>query len=145
MGPRLAVIVSKCPRLKNMYKSNGRCLKKFKSNNKGNNREEQYEVLSIHLTQDCEHVRHRVWGTCNNTCRTMDPTRKFNGTMVPHKRSSIDWPHYATKEKTIKYPISAIHVHVHVCPVCVCTHIRYLVETEDKRKNKKQKVSTWEF
>ena len=36
MGPRLAVIVSKCPRLKNVYKSNGRCLKK--SNNKGNNK-----------------------------------------------------------------------------------------------------------
>ena len=41
MGPRLAVIVSKCPRLKNVHKSNGRCLKKFKSNNKGNNRGEQ--------------------------------------------------------------------------------------------------------
>ena len=25
MGPRLAVIVNKCPRLKNVYKSNGRC------------------------------------------------------------------------------------------------------------------------
>ena len=35
MDPRLAVIVSKNPQLKNVYKSNGRCLKK--SNNKGNN------------------------------------------------------------------------------------------------------------
>ena len=28
MGPQLAVNVSKCPRLKNVYKCNGRCLKK---------------------------------------------------------------------------------------------------------------------
>ena len=36
MVPQLAVIVCKCPRLKNVYKSNGRCLEKIKSNNKEN-------------------------------------------------------------------------------------------------------------
>ena len=46
-----------------------------------------------------------LWGTCNNR------------TMVPHKGNSIDWPHYATIEKTIKYPISAI------CPVCVGPYV----------------------
>ena len=40
-------------------------------------------------------------------------TRKFNGTMVPHKRNSIVWPHLVTKEKTIKHPTSAM------CRVCV--------------------------
>ena len=43
MGPRLGVIGSKCPRLKNVYKSNGRCLKKVlspttKGTKEGNNR-----------------------------------------------------------------------------------------------------------
>ena len=51
-----------------------------------------------------ERVRHRLWGTCNNR------------TMVPHKRNSIVWPHLATKEKTIKYPTSAM------CTV-VCIHV----------------------
>ena len=39
MGPRLAVIVSKCPRLKNVYKSNRRCLKSptTKGTKEGNN------------------------------------------------------------------------------------------------------------
>ena len=41
------------------------------------------------------------------------PTRKFNGTMVPHKRNSKVWPGLVTKEKTIKYPTSAM------CTVCV--------------------------
>ena len=41
------------------------------------------------------------------------PTRKFNGTMVPHKRNSKVWPGLVTKEKTMKYPTSAI------CTVCV--------------------------
>ena len=36
------------------------------------------------------------------------PTRKFNGTMVPHKRNSKVWPGLVTKEKTIKYPTSAM-------------------------------------
>ena len=36
------------------------------------------------------------------------PTRKFNGTMVPHKRNSKVWPGLVTKEKTMKYPTSAI-------------------------------------
>ena len=174
MGPRLAVIVSKCPRLKNVYKSNGRCLKKFKSNNKGNNRGEQQEVLSIHLTQDCvysdghnlrghfsigtigpresvlcsqrssdvirvqslwecvkyrdkgknnrgsseglviddvcERVRHRLWGTVGvlATIEQWYPTRKFNETMVPRKRNSKVWPGLVTKEKTMKYPASAM-------------------------------------
>ena len=50
MGFRLAVIVSKCPWLKNVYKSNGRCLKSptTKETKEGNNR----EVLSLRLTQD---------------------------------------------------------------------------------------------
>ena len=30
------------------------------------------------------------------------PTRKFNGTMVPHKRNSKVWPGLVTKEKTMK-------------------------------------------
>ena len=49
------------------------------------------------------------------------PTRKFNGTMVPHERNSIVWPHLVTIEKTIKYPTSAMctYVCVYVC-VCVC-------------------------
>ena len=42
------------------------------------------------------------------------PTRKFNGTMVPHKRNSKVWPGLVTKEKTMKYPASAM------CTVCVC-------------------------
>ena len=41
------------------------------------------------------------------------PTREFNGTMVPHKRNSKVWPGLVTKEKTMKYPTSAI------CTVCV--------------------------
>ena len=41
------------------------------------------------------------------------PTRKFNGTMVPHKRNSKVWPGLVTKEKTMKYPASAM------CTVCV--------------------------
>ena len=47
------------------------------------------------------------------------PTRKFNGTMVPHKRNSIVWPHLVTIEKTIKYPTSAM------CTVCrgVCAFV----------------------
>ena len=44
------------------------------------------------------------------------PTRKFNGTMVPHKRNSKVWPGLVTKEKTMKYPISAVCT---VCVVCV--------------------------
>ena len=36
------------------------------------------------------------------------PTRTFNGTMVPHKRNSKVWPGLVTKEKTIKYPTSAM-------------------------------------
>ena len=40
------------------------------------------------------------------------PTRKFNGTMVPLKGNSIVWPHLVTKEKTIKYPTSAMCVSV---------------------------------
>ena len=36
------------------------------------------------------------------------PTRKFNGTMVPHKRNSKVWPGLVTKEKTMKYPTSAM-------------------------------------
>ena len=84
MGPRLAVIVSKCPRLKNVYKSNGRCLKK--SNNKGNNRGEQWRssVYTLRKTV-CERVRHRLWGTCNNR------------TMVPHKE--IQWNNGTPQEK----------------------------------------------
>ena len=42
------------------------------------------------------------------------PARKFNGTMVPHKRNSKVWPGLVTKEKTMKYPTSAM------CTVCVC-------------------------
>ena len=41
-GPRLTVIVSKCPRLKHVYKSNGRCLQK--SNNKGSNKGTKYTI-----------------------------------------------------------------------------------------------------
>ena len=44
------------------------------------------------------------------------PTRKFNGTMVPHKRNSKVWPGLVTKEKTMKYPASAM------CTVCVVMH-----------------------
>ena len=40
-----AVIVCKCPRLKNVYKSNGRCLKTIK----GNKTREQYEILGLCL------------------------------------------------------------------------------------------------
>ena len=42
------------------------------------------------------------------------PAREFNGTMVPHKRNSKVWPSLVTKEKTMKYPISAM------CTVWVC-------------------------
>ena len=45
------------------------------------------------------------------------PTRKFNGTMVPHKRNSKVWPGLVTKEKTIKYPTSAM------CTVLVCVTV----------------------
>ena len=45
------------------------------------------------------------------------PTRKFNGTMVPHKRNSKVWPGLVTKEKTMKYPTSAM------CTVCVCVFV----------------------
>ena len=41
------------------------------------------------------------------------PTRKFNGTMVPHKGNSIVWPHLVTKEKTISTPQVP-------CVRCVC-------------------------
>ena len=41
------------------------------------------------------------------------PTRKFNGTMVHHKRNSKVWPGLVTKEKTMRYPTSAM------CTVCV--------------------------
>ena len=50
------------------------------------------------------------------------PTRKFNGTMVPHKRNSKVWPGLVTKEKTMKYPASAM------CTVscgCVCVGHMY--------------------
>ena len=54
------------------------------------------------------------------------PTRKFNGTMVPHKRNSKVWPGLVTKEKTIKYPTSAM------CTVCVCVLCRLIVLHEQK-------------
>ena len=44
-------------------------------------------------------------------CGVLYPARKFN---VPHKRNSKVWPGLVTKEKTMKYPISAM------CTVCVC-------------------------
>ena len=47
------------------------------------------------------------------------PTREFNGTMVPHKRNSKVWPGLVTKEKTMKYPTSAMCT-VYVCIQCVC-------------------------
>ena len=45
------------------------------------------------------------------------PARKFNGTMVPHKRNSKVWPGLVTKEKTMKYPTSAM------CRV-YCVHVQ---------------------
>ena len=66
----------------------------------------------------CGRVRHRLWGTCNN--RTMVPHKEIqwhNGTGIPHKRNSKIWPGLVTKEKTIKYPTSAMCT-VYMC-VCV--------------------------
>ena len=68
-----------------------------------------------------------VWGNVNAyaigcgvlaTIEQWYPTMKFNGTMVPHKRNSKVWPGLVTKEKTMKYPTSAI------CTVwvCACVH-----------------------
>ena len=61
------------------------------------------------------------------------PTRKFNGTMVPHKRNSKVWPGLVTKEKTMKYPTSAI------CTVCVSL-FRHKPGTYNKRNNR---VPSW--
>ena len=59
MGPRLAVIVSKCPRLKNVYKSNRRCLKSLsvttKGTKEGNNRKSSVYTL---------HKIGSVWRAC---------------------------------------------------------------------------------
>ena len=48
MGPRLAVIVSKCPRLKNVYKFNGRSQKSptTKRTKEGNNRRSSVYTLN---------------------------------------------------------------------------------------------------
>ena len=51
------------------------------------------------------------------------PTRKFNGTMVPHKRNSKVWPGLVTKEKTMKYPTSAMCT-VYMCVQCERVHRR---------------------
>ena len=50
------------------------------------------------------------------------PTRKFNGTMVPHKRNSKVWPGLVTKEKTMKLPRKC---HVYSVGVCVCVCLRH--------------------
>ena len=55
------------------------------------------------------------------------PTRKFNGTMVPHKRNSKVWPGLVTKEKTMKYPTSAMcTVSVYVCDCTRLSIVRFL-------------------
>ena len=58
------------------------------------------------------------------------PTRKFNGTMVPHKRNSKVWPGLVTKEKTMKYPTSAI---------CTVYLHAYSVPCGDRGQKKKTK------
>ena len=55
------------------------------------------------------------------------PARKFNGTMVPHKRNSKVCPGLVTKEKTMKYPASAM------CTVWVCVCVRGLVTKSARR------------
>ena len=74
------------------------------------------EVLGIQLTQDCVNAYAIGCGVLA-TIEQWYPTRKFNGTMVPHKRNSKVWPGLVTKEKTMKYPTSAMCT---VYNVCVC-------------------------
>ena len=57
------------------------------------------------------------------------PTREFNGTTVPHKRNSKVWPGLVTKEKTMKYPASAM------CTVCVHIHIWLIYRLDFKSIN----------
>ena len=97
MGPWLAVIVSKCPRLKNVYKSNGRYIKSptTKGTIEGNNRRSSvYTLLKTYCAWVCVCVNAYAIG-CGVLAKIEQwyPTRKFNGTMVPHKRNSIVWPH----------------------------------------------------
>ena len=47
----------------------------------------------------------------------MVPHKEIQWNNGTHKRNSIDWPYYATKEKAIKYPISAM------CRVWVCVSL----------------------
>ena len=74
MGPRLAIIVWKCPMLKNVYKSNGICLKRSnnKENKKGNN-----------LRSSVFWCPKVGWGLC---------TTGF-GMVIPWKNSKSPTPH----------------------------------------------------
>ena len=97
---------------KTIFSGNGNGLKNFTFLST----REQKNVHTVYVKPDSVSVYgYRVWGTCNNR------------TMVPHKE--IQWNNgtpqgkfyrLATKEKTIKYPISAM------CRVCV-----FMVQTED--------------
>ena len=42
------------------------------------------------------------------------PTRKFNGTMVPHKRNSIVWPHLVTRQSSTPQ-VPCVGLCAHVC------------------------------
>ena len=100
MGPQLAVIVSKCPRLKNVYKSNKETIE---GTIERNNRRSSVYTLHKTVCVMCERVRHRLWGTCNN--RTMVPHKEIqwnNGTpqgkfyslaTFGHKREDNQVPH----------------------------------------------------
>ena len=61
-------------------------------------------VYTLHKTVDAYAIGCGVLATIEQWY----PTRKFNGTMVPHKRNSKVWPGLVTKEKTMKYPTSAM-------------------------------------
>ena len=73
---------------------------------------EQRNVHTVYVKQDtlCVWVVNAYAIGCGvlATIEQWYPTRKFNGTMVPHKRNYIVWPHLVTIEKTIKYPTSAM-------------------------------------
>ena len=85
MGPWLADIISKCPRLKNVYKSNGRSHKI--SNNKGNKRAEQYNVLGLHHKQNGVGAQEATCGVYwhNGDNSTPEVYLCFR---VPHKTNS---------------------------------------------------------
>ena len=124
LGWRL--LSAKCPRLKNVYKSNGRCLKKFKFNNKGNNRGEQLRssVYTLHKTVCVRLFRHSnrgliTKGTIGSPVGKRPPVCQ---TCTKHMRGVAKMLEYKQKRNNGRTPFAGVYKFVCVC-VCACAII----------------------